>query len=474
MPHVLAQDLRNAVLQAAFEGKLTAREHTDSNVFELLNSLSINEYDGDIPFDLPDNWAWVRFGDISTYTKTKKKINAQNADPDTWMLDMEDIEKGGRLLVKKKVSERKAIGDKTVFNKGNILYSKLRPYLLKVLIADEDGICTPELVPFDMLGKTSARYTMFYLRSPYVDDVINRVTYGVKMPRVGTDTMRNLYFPLPPVEEQIRIVARIDELMAKIDEYEKIEKELTELQKAFPENMKDAILQAAMQGKLTEQSESDSDVHENILKAIKERDSLITQKKIAKVKDLPDPSDDTIPFEIPEQWSWISSDKVGSIVVGATPSTGNSSFWNEGSIPWLPSGCCQDCLVTEEEPTQKKITIEGYNSCSTKMMPINTVMIALTGATAGKVGLLKFEACGNQSIVGITPFSAVLPEFLYYQLMSRRGEILADCVGSAQPHISKDYVTKMAFVAPPIEEQQRIVDKLNQLLPLCESLEAMI
>lgn len=162
--------------------------------------------DDEIPFEIPENWSWVRLGTISTYAHTKIKINAQDASSEIWGLDLEDIEKGGRLLVIKTVGERKAIGDKTVFHKGDILYSKLRPYLLKILVAPADGICTPEIVPFSMFGKINAEYIVAYLSSPYVDNLINSITYGVKMPRVGTDTMTNLLVPVPPLKEQEHIV----------------------------------------------------------------------------------------------------------------------------------------------------------------------------------------------------------------------------------------------------------------------------
>ena len=166
----------------------------------------------DVPFDIPDFWEWVRLGVVSTYAETKEKVNAQNANPELWGLDLEDIEKGGRLLCKKKVGERRAVGDKTHFSKGDILYSKLRPYLLKILVADDDGICIPEIVPFKMYGNINSTYIVYYLQSPYVDNYINSITYGVKMPRVGTETMTDLLVPIPPIEEQDKIVSRIQEV----------------------------------------------------------------------------------------------------------------------------------------------------------------------------------------------------------------------------------------------------------------------
>ena len=161
MIHMLAEDLRLAVLKAAFEGKLTKHDTNDTSVYETLKLLNVRTIESEDFDSLPKNWALVSFGDISTYCKTKKKINATMADPNLWMLDLEDIEKGGKLLVKKKVKDKKAIGDKTIFEKGDILYSKLRPYLLKILIADAAGICTPELVPFKMIGNVNSLFNYF-------------------------------------------------------------------------------------------------------------------------------------------------------------------------------------------------------------------------------------------------------------------------------------------------------------------------
>ena len=239
-----------------------------------------------------------------------------------------------------------------------------------------------------------------------------------------------------------------------------------------PRELKNSILQLAIQGKLVEQRQEEGTAEELYKQIQAEKQTLIKAGKIKKEKPLPEISEDEIPFEIPDSWMWVHPTEIASVVVGATPSTSVYEYWNGGSIPWLPSGCCQDCLVTESNPSIKYISSDAYDSCSTKLMPINTVMIALTGATAGKVGLLSFEACGNQSIVGISPLKGVLPTYLFFHLMARRSEILSDCIGSAQPHISKDYITKMFISFPPLAEQKRIVAKIEELLPLIDRYEA--
>ena len=200
------------------EGKIKKDKHEsiifrrDNSHYEKLDGVE-RCIDDELPFEIPENWCWARLGSISSYAETKQKVNAANADSAIWGLDLEDIEKGGRLIVRKTVGERKAIGDKTVFSKGDILYSKLRPYLLKILVAPECGICTPEIVPFQVYGGIVSEYIVNFLRSPYVDNLINSITYGVKMPRVGTETMTTLFVPIPPVAEQHRIVQRIEELL---------------------------------------------------------------------------------------------------------------------------------------------------------------------------------------------------------------------------------------------------------------------
>ena len=166
------------------EGKIKKDKHEsvifrrDNSHYEKRGSEEVC-IDDEIPFEIPENWCWARLGSISSYSETKQKVNAANADSAIWGLDLEDIEKGGRLIVRKTVGERKAIGDKTVFSKGDILYRKLRPYLLKILVAPECGICTPEIVPFRAYGGIVSEYIVNFLRSPYVDNLINSITYRV-------------------------------------------------------------------------------------------------------------------------------------------------------------------------------------------------------------------------------------------------------------------------------------------------------
>ena len=219
--------LKNKIIDAGIRGKLTEQLPEDGNAEDLYVQIQEEKArliaggrikkekplppiaEDEVPFEIPKNWKWVRLGDISTYGIKNEKIQPCNMLPEQWLLELEDIEAGGRLLQKTRVKDRTPKGEKVVFSKGNILYSKLRPYLKKVLIAEDDGIATPEIIPFKSYAGTEHGYLKECLISTYFDKAVNQRSFGVKMPRVDTEFMRNMLIPLPPLAEQKRIVKRI-------------------------------------------------------------------------------------------------------------------------------------------------------------------------------------------------------------------------------------------------------------------------
>lgn len=225
------EDMKKSVLQYAIQGKLVEQRPEEGTAEELYRQIQAEKKrlikegkikkekplpeiaEDEIPFDIPESWKWVRLGDCTGYSQTKPKISPKDITENMWSLDLEDIQKeSGAILTRITASERKITGDKVLFYKGQVLYSKLRPYLKKILVAPDNGICTPELVPFNTY-LVYANYIVYVLRSPHIDYAVNSVTYGVKMPRVGTETMVNLLIPLPPLAEQKRIVAKLEEIL---------------------------------------------------------------------------------------------------------------------------------------------------------------------------------------------------------------------------------------------------------------------
>ena len=427
--------------------------------------------DEEVPFEIPKGWEWCRLGEISTYAQTKRKINASNADTQLWGLDLEDIEKGGRLLNIKTVGERKAIGDKTVFNRGDILYSKLRPYLLKILVAPEGGICTPEIIPFTCYGNICKDYIVSFLKSPYVDDYINSATFGVKMPRVSTETMTSLLVPLPPLSEQFRIDTKAKELMPYIDEYGKAQDKLNKLNEELSYTIRKSILQEAIQGKLVPQIAEEGTAQE-LLELIKEeKQKLVKEGKLKKSTlatsvifrgddnkywekstECMECIDDKIPFEIPSTWCWVRHNQLFEISGGSQPP--KSQFVDSPKSGYIRLYQIRDygsnpMPVYIPQKKANKITKEG------------DIILARYGGSLGKVFWAK-DGAYNVAMAKVIPlFDSEFVNkqylFLFYQ-SSIYQYLVKDHSRSAQAGFNKDDLKDLFFPLPPLEEQSRIVE----------------
>ena len=215
-----AKRLDKKILDLAIRGKLVPQDPNDEPASELVKRIAASHKSPsknqsepiDPPFEIPDSWEWVRLGTITNYGKCKS-IDAKSILPDTWLLDLEEIEKEtGRLLARRTAAEKKSSSSKHVFCRGMVLYSKLRTYLNKVLVADMDGVCTSEIVPISVVDGVCPEYLCLALTSQYFLQYTASKGYGVKMPRVGTNDMRSALIPLPPLNEQKRIVKRVEAL----------------------------------------------------------------------------------------------------------------------------------------------------------------------------------------------------------------------------------------------------------------------
>ncbi|EMB26118.1 hypothetical protein HMPREF9724_00648 [Treponema denticola SP37] len=173
--------------------------------------------DNEIPFELPANWQWCRLGEVCDYGKCEN-IEVSELKPDDWILDLEDIEKdSGKIITFHSFAERRSESTKHIFRKGDLLYSKLRPYLNKVVIAPKDGFCTSEILPLNFNGVLLNEFAQRLLMSFFFLSTVNMLVYGVKMPRLGRDDAKKIFIPIPPISEQKRIVAKIEEIFYVLD-----------------------------------------------------------------------------------------------------------------------------------------------------------------------------------------------------------------------------------------------------------------
>ena len=436
----------------------------------------------EVPFDIPDSWEWVRLGNISSYAETKQKVNATSADPSIWGLDLEDIEKGGRLLEHKTVGERKAVGDKTVFTKGDVLYSKLRPYLLKILVAPDDGICTPEIVPFRVYGGIDPNYIVNYLKSPYVDNLINSITYGVKMPRVGTETMTSLLVPVPPLEEQQRIVEKIDEVASAVSAYDVAYQKTETLNSAFPEALKKSILQEAVQGKLVPQDPSDEPAEALLERIRAEKQRLIKEGKIKKDKHESvifrrDNShyekldgverciDDELPFEIPDSWEWV---RLGTVFQHNTGKALNASNRDGEKLTYITtSNLYWDRFVLENLKTMP-FTDSEVDKCTVQQGDL----LVCEGGDIGRAAIWESDEPMRiqNHIHRLRAYVPVCTRFFYHLFYLYKGAGWIGGKGIAIQGLSSNAIHNLLFPLPPLHEQERIVNAIDTALSVVQKL----
>ena len=518
------QQLKNSILQMAVQGKLVPQDPNDEPASVLLKRIRVEKeqlikegkikkeknpslifrgadnlpYEkigrnepvciaDEVPFDIPQSWEWVRFGMISTYSYTKKKINAQNADPKMWGLDLEDIEKGGRLLDQKTVGERKAVGDKTIFDSGDILYSKLRPYLLKILVAPDCGICTPEIVPFNVFGNIVPDYIVAFLKCPYVNTVINSVTYGVKMPRVGTKTMTELLVPIPPLSEQKRIIKKLCEVEPLADNYTEAYVQVAKLNQEFPELLKKSILQEAIQGKLVSQDPNDEPASILLDRIRSEKQRLIREGKIKKDKHesiifrrdnshyekldgIEHCIDDEIPFEIPETWEWI---RLGSLFT-INP---RNNIADDTVVGFMPMPLLKDGFHSGHTYETKlwKDVKSGFTHFANNDVVIAKITPCFQNRKSAVIhDLPSGYGAGTTELHVLRDYTKML-YIPYFLMICKTHDFIQNGMknfsGTAgQQRVGKDFIFNYLVPLPPVNEQKRIVEKVNVLIKSCDIL----
>ena len=466
----LADNLRRAVLQAAIAGKLNDR--TNENARDLLAAIQAEKTaqqktgkqkknkplaaisEEEIPFAIPENWVWVRLGEVTDYG-IGKQTSPEKIPMGALVIEMEDIEKDTyRLLEKHRKREPKS--SKNSFFAGDILYGKLRPYLKKAVVADEDGFCSTEIIPFSGFGKVDSQYLLFCMTSPFMLSNVNQLTYGMDMPRLGTNDARNLLIPLPPLTEQQQIVAKLNRLLNEIDSLKAQEQALITAQNAFPKKLRAALLQAAVQGELNERTDENA---RDLFAAIQaEKAALQKAGKLKKDKPLAPINEAEIPFAIPENWVWVRLGDIADISAGATPDTKDLS--KEGNIPYFK-------VSDMNAPENQKYMVKAENFLSAnskyKTIPANSIIYPKNGgALLTNKRRITTEACLIDLNTGCcTPINVNVDYVYLWFFTVNFGDFYT---GTAVPTVNAGTIKNLLIPLPPLTEQQQIVAKLEALL----------
>ena len=235
--------------------------------------------------------------------------------------------------------------------------------------------------------------------------------------------------------------------------------------------LRQKILDLAIHGKLIPQDPNDEPASVLLERIKAEKERLIKEGKIKKskksAKTSATPHYGNVPFEVPEGWVWTTLGEVGTWQSGGTPSRSNKTYYG-GNIPWLKTGELNDGLISY---IPESITEEAVANSSAKINPTGSVLIAMYGATIGKLGILTFPATTNQACCACIEFNAIIQLYLFYFLLSQRNEFIAKGGGGAQPNISKEIIVNTFIPLPPLSEQQRIVMEIEKWFALIDQVE---
>ena len=353
---------------------------------------------------------------------------------------------------------------------------------MKILVAPDDGICTPEIVPFRVYGGIDPNYIVNYLKSPYVDNLINSITYGVKMPRVGTETMTSLLVPVPPLEEQQRIVEKIDEVASAVSAYDVAYQKTETLNSAFPEALKKSILQEAVQGKLVPQDPSDEPAEALLERIRAEKQRLIKEDKIKKDKHESvifrrDNShyekldgverciDDELPFEIPDSWEWV---RLGTVFQHNTGKALNASNRDGEKLTYITtSNLYWDRFVLENLKTMP-FTDSEVDKCTVQQGDL----LVCEGGDIGRAAIWESDEPMRiqNHIHRLRAYVPVCTRFFYHLFYLYKGAGWIGGKGIAIQGLSSNAIHNLLFPLPPLHEQERIVNAIDTALSVVQKL----
>ena len=482
------QELKNSILQLAVQGKLVEQrpeEGTGEELYQqiqaekqkLIKTDKINKgkplpeiSEDEIPFEIPESWTWLRLRTVV--------YNRGQIVPETTFsyIDIGSIDnKNQRLNAEENFIEADKAPSRArkIVERGDILYSTVRPYLHNMCIIDRDFTYMPiASTGFAVMTCHSGvynKYLFYYLMSPAFDAYANNTenSKGVAYPAINDDRLYRAVIAVPPLAEQKRIVAKIEELLPYIDRYEKAWSRLEDFNKRFPVDMQKSILQMAIQGKLVEQHPEEGTGEELYQRIQAEKQRLIKTGTIKKEKPLPEISEDEIPFDIPENWKWVRF----SDVLDVRDGTHDTPKYVTSGIPLVTSKNLVDGEIDFE--TTKMISIEDAQAINMRSaVDDGDILFAMIGTIGNPVLVNKDrEFCiKNMALFKTIEQDLFSMEYLLLFLQNEQHVMKKKASGGVQSFVSLKFLRNFLLPLPPLAEQKRIVAKLEELLPLCERL----
>lgn len=482
-----AQDLKNSILQLAVQGKLVEQRAEEGTARELLEQIKMEKdqlikdkkikkskplpeiTEEEIPYEIPESWEWVRLGNIiilqsgqdlqpAFYNSEEKGI--------PYLTGASNIE-DGNIIINRWTESPKAIanqGDLLLTCKGTVGKTTLLN-LSEVHIARQ------------IMGIRTLGASILYIKL-FVESQITYLKSKAKsmIPGIERNNVLNLCIPVPPLEEQHRIVAKIEEILPYIDQYDKAYTKLETFNKKFPEDMEKSILQMAMQGKLVEQRPEEGTADELYEQIVAEKAQLIKDGKIKKEKPLPEITEDEIPFEIPSSWKWVRFQEVCAVLTCGYASTPEYVAENIG-MPFISAKNIKPYKFMPDD--HKYIKRELYDKLTQTCCPKkNDILLTRVGAGIGEAAIIdidmEFAIYVSLTLIKLVDYKQLDNRYILYWLNSPIGTDNARKnifgKGASQGNLNVNNVRTFLVPLPPLEEQKRIVAKVDELLPYCDQL----
>lgn len=397
----------------------------------------------DQPYPLPEHWKWVRLG------TTVKNITAktQSFDAADKYLGLEDLNAGGGIL---RISDTHDIKSaKTVFQYGDVLYGKLRPYLNKHAVVNFSGVCSTDILALRPEKLIDATYLDFWISTPFFLNAAITNSKGVNLPRVSFNSIAQYPFPLPPLEEQKQIVAYLDDKLGKIDSVrEKLHNFLD-----HAAQRKDNLIQAGVTGHLT------SHWREEHLSEASQDIELPEGSLVPKEER---------PYPLPAHWKWVWLGSVAKFQGGGTPDKTKSTFWN-GDIPWASVKDLSTPVIVE---TQDHISKQGLSNSSANLCSPGDLLLA-TRIDPGRVSISQATIAINQDLKIVKSEVASVP-YLYFWFKGAKNWFHTNSSGTTVKGVTITKLNAMPFPLPPLEEQEEIARILDEQLERIERTDKLV
>ena len=488
------QELKNSILQLAIQGKLVEQRPEEGTAQELYAQIQAEKQrliqsgklkkekslpeitEDEKPFEIPEGWMWVRIKEITI-------LNPKNDLDDnlkTSFIPMTLLSDGYRSSYTYEIRSWGEIKKGfTHFAVGDIGIAKITPCFqnrksaIFTELENNFGAGTTELSIVRVIQNTlSRKYLLWFFKSAYfIENGIKSFTGTAGQQRIHKDYLSHCVFPLPPLSEQNRIVAKIEELLPLVDRYEQAWSKLEDFNRRFPEDMKKSILQQAIQGKLVEQRPEEGTAQKLYAQIQAEKQRLIKAGKLKKEKPLPEITEDEKPFEIPNGWMWVRLGMIVSVLGGKRIPAGRKLTADNTGYRYIRVSDMKDGTVSTEDILY--VPSDIYPSISRYIINKEDIYITVAG-TIGRVGKIPEELDGANLTENADRlvFSGLNQDWLIKCLQSSviQSQIADATTKVGQPKLAIKRIQELLVPLPPITEQKRIVARLEKLLPLCEKL----